>query len=136
MEWARLLSPCRRLPSPRFWDSLNVTNGSASLHLIHTATDTYVRLESVGNVSFSVRSSYVGTSLDTRVTHASSGPSPSGGLGMNVTLELATVAPGTTVRLDLSLGLESFCASFLLDLHTTVSAGSGGYPAEWHYLPC
>lgn len=121
------------LPAPsdrRFYDAMNVTNGTASLRLNHTATDTNVILTAQGNVTFSVRAQ-----VPTAATNRSFTGLTSCGLGhneieCNVTLAVSGVPAGMKAHLVLHGGVGIFCEWHSLDLASWVSEGTAGYRAQ------
>jgi hypothetical protein len=128
-SWSvRILLPA---PSePRFYDALNVTNGTASLRLNHTGTDTNVVLNAQGNVTFRVRAQVPTAATDrtfTRLTACGLGRVT---LECNVTLEVNGLPAGMKAYLILHGSLGVGCEWHTLDLVSWVSAGTSEYPAQ------
>jgi len=126
------------LPAPgdeRFWDALNVTNGSSTLRLDHTASDTSVVLTAYGNVTFRVQVgvSPLGNWSFTRVTYASDGTR---GPTSNATIEMSTASSETAVLLSVDASIGTVCESYFLFIDAAVHAGVGKYPTESGLMVC
>lgn len=121
------------LPAPsdaRFFAALNATNGSSSLRLNHTASDTNAVLTAYGNVSFQIRASVatiVGNWSFTRVAYPGAWV---GGPATNATIELWDGEKNATVVLSLDVSISWQCATHSLRLESTVHQGIASYPAE------
>ncbi len=126
------------LPAPgdeRFFDVLNVTNGSSTLRLSHTATEASVVVTAYGNVSFEVLAEAypLGNWSFTRVTYVAYGPQ---GPTWNATIGLRTSRPEASVLLNLDASLGTFCLSHGLEVDATIQEGVGDYPATAPGIVC
>jgi len=126
------------LPAPmeaRFWSALNVTNGSSSLRLTHTTTDTYVVLLAAGDVAFDVHADFVGSFLNSNLTHLSFTDGGPYSLQANVTIQMSAVDATTTASLTLDISLGGFCHSRSYSLKAVIHQGSARYPIEMPPTP-
>ena len=124
----RMLLPA---PSdPRLFDALNATNGSASLRLNHTATDTNVVLTALGNVTFRVRMEVPSASVAQGFTRLAPCGVFGGDYVCNATIELGGVPPGSKIFLGLVATIGVACQTRLLSLITWIEEGVAEYPAE------
>ena len=121
---------------PRLFDAMNVTNGSASLRLNNTATETNVVLTADGNVSFEVRAQVPSASVDwgfTRLTFE--GPCYEGPT-CNAAIEMSALSPDFGVVLTLYASIGSGCSSLLLQIEAPLEPGASEYPAQALMATC
>jgi hypothetical protein len=127
------------LPAPsdaRFFDALNATNGSSTLRLNHTSSDTNVVLTAYGNVSFQIRAQVAATSGNWSFTRtAYSGVTVGGPVSM-ATVELWDMEEAATVLLSLAASISWLCEGHLLQLDSTVHPGIASYPADAVTVVC
>lgn len=120
------------LPAPadsRFWDVLNVTSGSSTLHWAHTVDDTYVALNATQDVAFDVSGAFISPSFNsnlTRVMYVGLAPG-SHGPQANATILMSAAGVGTAVALDFEVSLSDSCASHEFLLNGTIRQGSANY---------
>lgn len=121
---------------PRFFASLNTTNGSSTLRLVHTPSETSVVLTVYGNVTFNVRSELattVGNWNFTRLIPLTNGIP---GSGLNASIERSSAAPEAVVFLELYASIGSFCESHFLSVDAAVHEGVGEYPTQSGLMVC
>lgn len=130
----RILLPAPR--DPRFFDSLNASNGTASLRLNRTATDTNVVVTTQGNVTFRIRAEIPTADVDPGFTRMSSPDQNVCYSGCNATVELGGVPAGAKVFLNLQASIGVACESHLLGLEAWISEGVARYPAWMPMMVC
>lgn len=127
------------LPAPsdaRLFDALNVTNGSASLALNHTAAQTNVVLTTHGNVTFRIRATVPTAEVSQSFSRVSpGGPNPCYS-GCNATVELTGVPAGAKVFLSLAASIGVTCVTRTLSLEAWISEGVAQYPAVTPMMVC
>ncbi len=120
------------LPAPsdaRFYNALNVTNGSSSLRLNRSAIDTNVVLTAYGNASFQVIARVPTQPANWSFTRILCGYGPNWE-ACNATIRMQ--APGSGwrafVQLDVSLGASCYSTGY--EVHTWIATSTGNYPAQ------
>ena len=121
------------LPAPsdgRLFDALNVTNGSSSLRLSHTAADTSVELSTHGNVSFEVRATVASPMVNSSFTRVTPVGAGAWGLVSNATVELVVPHPGVIVHLQLDASIGLVCETHMLIIDSQIEPGVANYLAQ------
>ncbi len=119
------------LPAPgdaRLWNALSATNGTSSLRVDHTLTDTYALLHATGNVIFEIHTSLMpapsNQSLSRIAQNGDSYPE------WNASIDMSSADPRTTVALTLEIRLDNYCYYLRYHLMTVVYVGFAQYPMD------
>ncbi len=121
---------------PRFFSAMNVTNGSSTLRLNHTATDTNVVVTALGNVTLHVRASVPTPAVDPGFTHLNPSAQTPCYSGCNATIELSGVPAGATVFLRLEASIGVVCESHSLIVESWIREGIAQYLAVNPMIVC
>ena len=127
------------LPAPvdeRFFNALNVSSGSSSLRLNHTAAETNVVLTAYGNVSFDVQTRLPTRAVNWTFTRVSAMGLGSYGPISNVTVELPASPSDAAVRLTLDATIGAGCVAWSLSLQSWVVEGRRDYLAQTPTVVC
>lgn len=127
------------LPAPsdaRLYDALNATNGSASLRLNHTSTETNVVLVAQGNVTFQIRTQVPSAAIGRDFTRLAPCGLSSAGYECNATIELRGAPAGMKLLLTLMASIGVVCESHLLSIVSWIGEGVAEYPAWTPTVVC
>ncbi len=130
----RILLPA---PSdPRLYNTLNVTNGTASLRSNHTTTETNVVLVAQDNVSFRVQTEIPTAAVDRNFTRLNSCSIGGYGPECGVLLQVDGLPAGAKIHVTLLAEIGVTCETHMLSLDAWVSNGIAQYPAWTPYVVC
>lgn len=127
------------LPAPsdaRFFDALNVSNGSSSLRLNASGADTNVVLTAYGNVSFDVHVQVATPPTNWSVTRIGLCTDGADGLVCNATIQMTAPLSGSKALLTLRISIGTVCSSTGLEMESWIAAGVAGYPARRFGIVC
>ncbi len=114
---------------PRFFSAMNATNGSATMRLNHTATDTNVVITAFGNITFRIRTSVPTAEVNAGFTRLNPSDQTPCYPGCNATIEVSGVPSGETVFVSLNASIGVVCENHSLSIAAWVREGVGQYPA-------